>query len=138
MEYLLYWLFFELIGCSIARVVIPALSFGRVYVHSPSLAPEHFNWLGCRRDDAGRVVIARDVAGFVGFMVLVVVFLAIIFGAQNARTYGIPMPSSDVLDVVPSKPVAPAAAPWDLADRFGHWSGLGGVPGDRRLCAAPG
>lgn len=24
---------------------------------------------------------------------------------------------------------APGAAPWDLADRFGHWSGLGGVLG---------
>src|SRR5690349_9178588 len=33
MEYLLYWLFFQFIGCSIARVVIPALSFGQVYVH---------------------------------------------------------------------------------------------------------
>ena len=82
MEYLLYWLFFEFIGCSIARVLIPALSFGRVYVHSPSVAPERFNWLGYCRDDAGRVVIARDVAGFVGFMIMVVVFLAIIFGAQ--------------------------------------------------------
>ncbi|MFZ5717373.1 MAG: hypothetical protein ACOY3N_31475 [Bradyrhizobium sp.] len=82
MEYLLYWLFFEFIGCSIARVVIPALSFGRVYVHSPGVAPEHFNRLGYRRDDAGRVVIARDVAGFIGFMIMVVVFLAIIFGAQ--------------------------------------------------------
>ena len=82
MEYLLYWLFFELIGCSIARVLIPALSFARVYVHSPSVAPERFNWLGYRRDDAGRVVIARDVAGFIGFMIMVAVFLAIIFGAQ--------------------------------------------------------
>ena len=82
MEYLLYWLFFEFIGCSIARVVIPALSFGRVYVHSPSVARERFNWLGFRRDGAGRLIVARDVAGFIGFMSMVVVFLAIIFGAH--------------------------------------------------------
>ena len=60
MEYLLYWLFFEFIGCSIARITIPALSFGRAYVHSSKASPERFNWLGFRRDGAGRVVTARD------------------------------------------------------------------------------
>ena len=85
MEYLLYWLFFEFIGCSIARVVIPALSFGRVYVHSPNVAQERFNWLGFRRDGAGRLIVARDVAGFIGFMIMVVVFLAIVLGGQSFR-----------------------------------------------------
>jgi hypothetical protein len=76
-------LFFEFIGCSIARIVIPTLSFGRAYVHSPNVAQERFNWLGFCRDGAGRVVIARDVAGFIGFLIMVVVFLAIVFGAQS-------------------------------------------------------
>lgn len=82
MEYLVCWIFFEFIGCSIARMVIPALSFGRAYVHSSKASPERFNWLCFRRDGAGRVVIARDVAGFIGFMIMVVVFLAIVFDAQ--------------------------------------------------------
>lgn len=47
--------------------------------------------------------------------------------ARNARTYGIPMPSSGGLGGDPSKPVPQAAVPWDFADRFGHWSGFGGV-----------
>ncbi|MCK1387355.1 hypothetical protein [Bradyrhizobium sp. 21] len=65
MEFLIYWLFFEFIGRSIARFVIPALSFGRAYVHPLNASPEHFNWLGYRRDQDRRIVVARDVAGFI-------------------------------------------------------------------------
>lgn len=55
MEYLIYWLFLEFIGCSIARHATPALSFGRAYVHPLNASPEHFNWLGYRRDQGGRI-----------------------------------------------------------------------------------
>ncbi|QOG18594.1 hypothetical protein [Bradyrhizobium sp. SEMIA] len=82
MEYLLYWLFFELIGCSIARVVIPALSFGQVYVHPMNASPERFNWLGYRRDEGGRAMVARDVAGFIEFIIMIVVFLAIVLSSH--------------------------------------------------------
>lgn len=75
MDLLLYRLFFESIECSIARLAIPALSFGRAYVDPPS-APA--DWLGWRRDEDGRMVVARDVAGFIGFMIIVVVFLPIV------------------------------------------------------------
>ncbi|WP_441237509.1 hypothetical protein [Bradyrhizobium sp. 930_D9_N1_4] len=82
MEYLLYWLFFEFIGRSIARIVMPALSFGQVYVHPLNASPERFNWLGYRRDEDGRVMIARDVAGFIGVIVMIVIFLAIVFSTD--------------------------------------------------------
>lgn len=82
MEYLLYWLFFEFIGCSIARIVLSALSFGRVCVHSPSSSPERFNWFGYRRDGVGRLVVARDVTGFIGFIIMIVVCLAIVLMAR--------------------------------------------------------
>lgn len=82
MEYLLYWLFFEFIGCSIARVVLPALSFGRVCVHSPNSSPERFNWFGYRHDGVGRLVVARDVTGFIGFIIMIVVCLAIVLMAR--------------------------------------------------------
>lgn len=82
MEYLIYWLFFEFIGCSIARLAIPALSFGRAYVHPPNASPEHFNWLGYRRDEGGRIVVARDVAGFIGFMMMIIAFLAVVLSAH--------------------------------------------------------
>ena len=78
MEYLLYWLFFEFIGCSIARIVIPALSLSQAYVHPLNASPEHFNWLGYRRDEGGRVMISRDVA-FIGFTIMIAIFLAIVF-----------------------------------------------------------
>ncbi|QIP08513.1 hypothetical protein [Bradyrhizobium symbiodeficiens] len=82
MEYLLYWFFLEFIGCSIARIVIPALSFGQVHVHSLNASPERFKWLGYRRDAGGRVVVARDVAGFIGFIVMIAVFLAIVLSTH--------------------------------------------------------
>lgn len=79
MEYLIYWLFFEFIVWSIARLAIPAVSSGRAYVHPFNAPADGFNLLGWRRDEDGRVVIARDVAGFIGFMIMIVVFLAIVF-----------------------------------------------------------
>lgn len=82
MEYLIYWIFFEFIGCSIARVVIPAVSFGRAYVHPFNAPVIGFNWLGWRRDENGRIVIARDVAGFMGFMIIVVLFLVFVLAAR--------------------------------------------------------
>lgn len=82
MDYLLYRFFFESVGCSIARIVIPTVSFDQVYVHPLNASPEHFNWLGYRRDDTGRVVIARDVAGFIGFMIMTVAFFAIVLSTR--------------------------------------------------------
>lgn len=78
MELLLYWLFFEFIGCSIARLAFPLLSFGRVRVHPIGASTGDFNWLGYRWDEAGHMVIARDVAGFLGFLIMVIVFLSVV------------------------------------------------------------
>jgi hypothetical protein len=78
MDLLLYWFFFEFIGCFVARLTIPVLSFGRAYVHPFGSPPGQFNWLGYRRDESGRMVVARDAAGFIGFMIIVIVFLAIV------------------------------------------------------------
>lgn len=47
------------------------------------------------------------------------------------------MPSSGVLGADPSKPVPLAAAPWDLADCFGNWSGVAGVLGPASASSAP-
>src|SRR4051794_7593105 len=66
MEYLIYWLFFELIGCRIAQLAIPVLSFGCAYVQPITTPAAGFNWLGWRQDDGGRMVVARDVADFIG------------------------------------------------------------------------
>ncbi|WP_377829719.1 hypothetical protein ACFKHW_09465 [Bradyrhizobium lupini] len=82
MEFLIYWLFFEFIGCSISRIAIPALSFGKAYVGPLNAPPAAFNWLGYRRDEDGRMVIARDVAGFIGFMIMTVVFLAVVLSTH--------------------------------------------------------
>lgn len=49
--------------------------------------------------------------------------------APNAGAYRIAVPSSGVLGKTSSKSIQPADAPWDLSDRFGQWSGLGGVLG---------
>jgi hypothetical protein len=66
-----------LVGYSVARVSLPFLSLGRIYVE-PFLSPHPgFNWLGYRRDENGRIEIEQTVAGFIGFIISLVAFFAI-------------------------------------------------------------
>lgn len=67
----------DLIGCTTARLVLPHLSFGWVYVEPLCSPPKRFNALGYRRDEGGRIELARTVAGFVGFIIFLVVFFTV-------------------------------------------------------------
>ena len=77
MDFLLYWLL-DFIGCSVARVVLDFFSFGRAFVDPANTPTGHFNWLGYRRDEAGRILVARDVAGFIGLMIIILFFLIVL------------------------------------------------------------
>jgi hypothetical protein len=59
------------IGCSVARLAIPLLSFGRAYVEPPDSPPQPFNSLGCRRDQTGRIVVHETAAGSIGIIIVV-------------------------------------------------------------------
>lgn len=71
----LYYIFIELTGCTVARVALPVLSFGRVYVEPLTSSSRQFNWLGCRRDEIGRIEVEGTAAGLIGLIVLTVVIL---------------------------------------------------------------
>jgi hypothetical protein len=67
----------ETVGYTVARLILPLLSSRRVYVqplHSPL---KKFNTLGYHRDDGGRIEIESTIAGFVGFVICLVVFFAV-------------------------------------------------------------
>ncbi len=73
----LYEAFVECIGCTVARLVFPLLSLGRVYVKPFNSPPQRFNWLGYRRDESGRIELDDSVAGVMGLFVVFIVLLAI-------------------------------------------------------------
>ena len=64
------------VGYTVARLVFPRVSFHKVYVE-PLIRPETgFNALGYRHDGQGRIQIESTVAGFLGFIVCLIVFFA--------------------------------------------------------------
>lgn len=74
----LFDFFFNVIGCTVARLVLPVVSFGGVYVESLITPPARFNAFGYRRDARGRIEIESTVAAFIG--VLIVTIVAVVFG----------------------------------------------------------
>lgn len=50
----------ELIGYGVARIVMPFLSLGRVYVEVFSATPEPLRWPGYLRDATGRIELRPD------------------------------------------------------------------------------
>lgn len=65
------WLFADLIGSSVARVLFPLLSFGGVTVEPSGFDDtfrNEFNHLGYRRDPLGRIEVSKAVAGPLGLL----------------------------------------------------------------------
>lgn len=71
-------MFVELIGYGVARIALPFLSSGRVYVEAFSATPEPLRWPGYRRDPTGRIELRQTAAAWIGFGMCLLVLLAII------------------------------------------------------------
>lgn len=65
----------HVVGYTVARLILPFLSFGKIYVEPLTTPQKRFNALGYRYDDSGRIEISETIAGFVGF----ILFLAALF-----------------------------------------------------------
>jgi hypothetical protein len=65
-----------LIGSTLARLVLPFVSFGRMSVEPLDAPLRKFNWLGYRHDESGRVEIESTVAGFIGLLIGLVIVVA--------------------------------------------------------------
>ena len=66
----------DIIGRTVARFALPIFSFGRIYVEPLNAPLRNFNALGYRRDESGRIEISSTIAGFIGFVVCLIVFFA--------------------------------------------------------------
>ncbi|MGJ4946437.1 hypothetical protein ACQR1W_38180 [Bradyrhizobium sp. HKCCYLS1011] len=67
----------EAVGYTIARLVLPLVSFGRVHVQPLSSAQKNFNVLGYRSDGTGHIEIECTVAGFIGFLIFLIGFFTL-------------------------------------------------------------
>ena len=83
----MYWLIetflyivIQLVGYTVARFVVPLLSFRKVYVQ-PLKSPlgTGFNVLGYRYDEDERVEIEASTAGFVGVIICLFAFFTLYF-----------------------------------------------------------
>ena len=80
------WLFDGLIfvvGYTVARLVLPLLSFGKIYVEPLRNSRKAFNALGYRYDDSGRIEISETIAGFIGFILFLTAFLVVFLLIQT-------------------------------------------------------
>ncbi|MCS3726498.1 hypothetical protein [Bradyrhizobium betae] len=71
----LYYIFIEFIGRTVARAVLPVVSFGKIYVEPLTSSSRPFNWMGYRRDDVGRIEVEGTAAGLIGLVIITVVVL---------------------------------------------------------------
>jgi hypothetical protein len=76
----MHWLFdflAEMVGCPIARLVLPLVSLGKIHVEPLCSPPQKFNMFGYRRDERGRIELDAQVASFIGIVILVVFILTV-------------------------------------------------------------
>jgi hypothetical protein len=71
-ESLFYDVMIHVIGCPIARLVLPLLSLNKIGVQPLHSSATGFNAFGYRHDDNGRLEIESTIAGFIGLVILVV------------------------------------------------------------------
>ena len=81
------WIFNDLIylvGYTLALLVLPLLSFGKIYVEPLTTPQKRFNALGYRCDDSGRIEISAAIAGFIGFILFLTAFFVFFLLIQPA------------------------------------------------------
>lgn len=81
------WIFDGLIfivGYTVARLALPRLSFGKIYVELLTSPRKKFNALGYRYDDSGRVEISETIAGFIGFLLFLAAFFVVCLLIRSA------------------------------------------------------
>lgn len=67
----------EMVGCPVARLVLPLVSFGRIHVEPLCSPPQKFNIFGYRRDERGRIELDAQVASFIGLVILVIFIVSV-------------------------------------------------------------
>ena len=67
----------DMVGYSVARLLLPALSFHKISVQPFDSPEKRFNAFGYRYNDNGRIELESTIAGFIGFVVCLLAFFAL-------------------------------------------------------------
>ena len=68
-----FYLLIELAGHTVARLVFPLVSSGKIGVQPFTARERGFNGLGYRRDGNGKIELAPTTAGLLGLIIIVFV-----------------------------------------------------------------
>jgi hypothetical protein len=64
------------VGYIVASLVLPVLSFKKIYVPLQGSSDPELKPFGCRYDDSGRLAIGDELAAYIGIVILIIAFLA--------------------------------------------------------------
>jgi hypothetical protein len=64
----------DMVGYAVARLLLPVLSFHKIFVQPLGSPEKRFNALGYRHADNRRIEIESTIAGFIGFVVCLIAF----------------------------------------------------------------
>lgn len=67
----------DIIGYTIARFLLPIISFGFISVETLSSSDTDFNWFGYKTDGA-KVVFSSSMAGWIGLFFLMLLFVLVL------------------------------------------------------------
>lgn len=76
---LLFYIIVDVIGYTVARLIVPLVLFGRVQVAPYYCDEREFSWLGGRRDGPGRLVLGASVASSIGLLICALYLAAVLW-----------------------------------------------------------
>nr|WP_040326269.1 hypothetical protein [Aurantimonas manganoxydans] len=68
----------DVVGYTTARLLLPALSFGKLRVQTLRSSEGGFNWFGFRHETDGRILVESNMAGWLGLFVWIAALVVVI------------------------------------------------------------
>lgn len=75
----LFYFIVDVIGYTVARIILPVVSFGRIRVAPYTCDVGEFGWLGGRRDGFGRLELGASVASAIGLVICALYLAAVLW-----------------------------------------------------------
>ncbi|WP_342727872.1 hypothetical protein AAFG07_14555 [Bradyrhizobium sp. B097] len=69
----------DVIGCTVARLILPVVSLGRIRVAAYSYDEGEYGWLGGRPDSFGRLELGAGVASGIGLVICALYLAAVLW-----------------------------------------------------------
>ncbi|MGY3488885.1 hypothetical protein ACVW1C_006768 [Bradyrhizobium sp. USDA 4011] len=75
----LFYFIVDVIGYTVARLIVPVVSFGRIRVAAYNCDEGEFGWPGGRRDGFGRLELGAGVASGIGLVICALYLAAVLW-----------------------------------------------------------